>query len=58
MTINEAELSDIRDNQGNIILEVSKLKDHITNFYRSLYRLDSGEPLQGEIRDFLGEDTV
>ena len=55
---NEAELGDIRDAEGNVILEAKKLQDHITNFYRSLYRLDSSEPLQGEIHDFLGEEIV
>ena len=57
-TKNEAELSDIRDAEGNVILEAKMLQDHITNFYRSLYRLDSGEPLQGEIHEFLGEEIL
>ena len=57
-TKNEAELGDIQDAQGNVILEAPKLKEHITHFYCSLYRLNSGEPLQGEIHDFLGEEIV
>ena len=43
---------------GNVILEAKQLNEHITNFYRSLYRLNSEEPLQGEIHDFLGEEIV
>ena len=57
-TKNEADLGDIRDAHGNVILEAKQLNEHITNFYRSLYRLNSEEPLQGEIHDFLGEEKV
>ena len=38
-TKNEADLGDIRDAHGNVILEAKQLNEHITNFYRSLYML-------------------
>ena len=58
VTKNEVDLVDICDAHGNVILEAKQLNEHITNFYRSLYRLNSEEPLQGEIHDFLGEEIV
>ena len=47
-------LSDIKDNDGNVLLTGEDLNNYITNFYSNLYRRD--ETVQGEIEDFLGQD--
>ena len=47
-------LSDICDNEVNLILSAEDLNNYITNFYSSLYRCDSA--VQGEIEDFLGQE--
>ena len=47
-------LSDIRDNNGQILLSGEDLANHITNYYSNLFRTD--DFVQGEIHDFLGPD--
>ena len=57
-TKEEHSLNDIKDNNGDVILEGDVLNKHITNFYRSLYRLEDQEDQRGEIADFLGPEIV
>lgn len=49
---------DIKDENGTVLIEGKKFSDHITNFYRSLYRLEEKDNTQGEIEDFLGPEIV
>ena len=54
----EHSLNDIKDDNSDVILEGDVLNKHITNFYRSLYRLEDQEDQQGEIADFLGPEIA
>ena len=55
-TIQGEVLSDICDDRGNSFLTADELNNYVTNFYKSLYRID--DTVQGEIEDFLGPEIV
>ena len=55
-TIQGEVLSDICDDLGNSFPTADELNNYVTNFYKSLYRID--DTVQGEIEDFLGPEIV
>ena len=55
-TIQGEVLSDICDDLGNSFPTADELNNYVTNFYKSLYRIDG--TVQGEIEDFLGPEIV
>ena len=55
-TIQGEALSDICDDLGNSFPTADELNNYVTNFYKSLYRID--DTVQGEIEDFLGPEIV